>query len=476
MMVSELKSKLCLPLFFAALLVIVSPFAIAKQKADTIVYGDYVVTMVEGEEVVEDGAVAISSNDIVAVGSRKKIDKAYRAKNKLPGKNRILMPGLVNGHTHSAMTLFRGMVDDLDLMDWLTNYIFPMEGQFVNPEFIRIGSELACWEMIRGGTTTFVDMYFYPEVIANVVTDCGLRAVVASPAIDFPSPGFKGWDDSFAAAEKFVKQWQDKNERITPAFGPHSPYTVSPDHLRQVAGSARKLQAPVSMHVAEAPSEITIIKERYSNTPLKHVAQTGLIDTRLIAAHMVHPNAEEIKLIAGKQVGAIHNPTSNLKLAAGISPVTQMLTAGVNVGLGTDGAASNNDLDLWEEMRMAALLHKQKEGDPKALPAQTTLELATRRGAAAIGLGDITGQLKPGMRADMIQVSVASPRLSPMYNVTSHLVYVIDSNDVVTTIVSGKILMADGKVKTLNGAAVKAAADRKAREIAAALASAREAP
>lgn len=468
-MIFENKRKSLSTLCAAAVFVFVSPLAITKQKVDTIIYGDYLVSMVEGQPVIEDGAVAISGYDIVAVGNRQEIDKAYRAKKKLAGKNRILMPGLINGHTHSAMTLFRGMVDDLDLMDWLTNYIFPMEGQFVNPEFIKTGSELACWEMIRGGTTTFVDMYFYPEVIASVVDDCGLRAVIASPSIDFPSPGFKGWDDSFAAAEKFVKQWRNKNERITPAFAPHSPYTVSPEHLRQVAASARKLEAPVSMHVAEAPSEITIIKERYSNTPVNHIAKTGLFDTTLIAAHMVHPNAAEIKLMAGKPVGAIHNPTSNLKLAAGISPVTQMLEAGVLVGLGTDGAASNNDLDLWEEMRMAALLHKQKEGDPKALPAHTTLELATRMGAAAVGLGEVTGQLKPGMRADMIQVSVDSPRLSPMYNVMSHLVYVIDSHDVVTTIVSGKVLMTEGKVKSLNGIAVKAAADRKAEEVAAAL-------
>ncbi len=469
----EQQPNFLLSLFIATLLVLITSFASAKQKADTIVYGDYVVTMVEGQAVIEDGAVVISGRDIVAVGSRQEINRTYRAKKKLAGKNRILMPGLINGHTHSAMTLFRGMVDDLDLMDWLTNYIFPMEGRFVNPEFVKIGSDLACWEMIRGGTTTFVDMYFYPEVIANVVDTCGLRAVIASPAIDFPSPGFKGWDDSFAAAEKFVKQWQNKNERITPAFAPHSPYTVSAEHLRQVASSARKLKAPVSIHVAEAPSEITIIKERYGNTPVKHVAQTGLFETTLIAAHVVHPNAAEIKLMAGKKVGAIHNPTSNLKLAAGISPVTQMLAAGVLVGLGTDGAASNNDLDLWEEMRLAALLHKQKEGDPKALPAQTALELATRRGAAAIGLSEVAGQLKPGMRADMIQVSVASPRLSPMYHVMSHLVYVMDSHDVVTTIVSGKVLMADGKVKSLNGTAVKAAADRKGQEIAAALSSSR---
>lgn len=457
-------------LFSTLLLLAASPLTSAKQKVDSIVYGDYVVTMVEGQELIEDGAVAVTGTNMVAVATRQEIDKAYRTETSLKGKNRILMPGLVNGHTHSAMTLFRGMADDLDLMHWLTNYIFPLEGQFVTAEFVAQGAELACWEMIRGGTTTFVDMYFYPEVIAGVVADCGLRAVIAAPAIDFPSPGFKGWDDSFAAAEAFVSQWQNKNERITTAFGPHSPYTVSADHLREVAVSARRLNAPVSMHIAEAAAETATIKDKYDTTPLLHVADTGLLDTTLIAAHMVHLNSEEIKLIAGKQVGAIHNPTSNLKLAAGIAPLTEMLAAGVLLGLGTDGAASNNDLDLWEEMRLAALLHKQQQNDPKAIPAQTALELATRRGAAAIGLGDSIGQLKPGMRADMIQVSLDSPRLAPMYSAISHLVYVVDSNDVVMTMVSGQVLMAEGKVKTLDGAKIKAAADIKAKQIAAAIA------
>lgn len=456
--------------FVASLLLLASPISAAKQKVDTIIYGDHVVTMVEQQAPIKDGAVAITGTDIIAVDSRRAIDKAYRAKKKLRGKNRILMPGLINGHTHSAMTLFRGMADDRDLMDWLNNYIFPMEGRFVDAEFVRIGTELACWEMIRTGTTTFVDMYFYPQIIAAVVQDCGLRAVIAAPAIDFPSPGFKGWDDSFAAAERFVQQWRNKNERITAAFAPHAPYSVAPEHLRQIADAAARLNAPVSMHIAEAHAETEIIRAKYGNTPVAHVAGTGLFNVRLIAAHMVHPDKEEIALLSRKRVGVIHNPTSNLKLAAGISPVPQMLAAGVSVGLGTDGAASNNDLDLWEEMRLAALLHKHQQGDPKALPAPTALALATRMGAEAAGLEGVTGQLKPGLRADMIQVSLASPRLAPLYNVESHLVYAIDSSDVITTMVSGKVLMADGEVKTLKRKAVRDAAQRMADEIAAAVA------
>lgn len=449
---------------------VLTPACAATPKAvDLIVYGDYLLTMSDGSPVIKNGAVAVTGNQIQAVGTRADIDKNFRAKNTLPGKNRIVMPGLINGHTHSSMTLFRGMADDLELMTWLNQYIFPMEGQFVSPEFIKVGSELACWEMIRGGTTTFVDMYFYPDTIADVAERCGLRAVIASPSIDYPSPGFKGWDDSFQAAVKFVADWQGKNERIIPGFGPHAPYTVSPEHIAQIAQQAIKMNAPVSMHLAESPAETAIVKERYQTTSVTLVDKQGLTNTTLIGAHMVHPTRDEYALLRDKQVGAIHNPTSNLKLASGISPVSEMLKAGVQVGLGTDGAASNNDLDLWEEMRLAALVQKNFTGDPTAVPALAALKMATSMGAAAIGLGEITGQLKPGMRADMIQVSFDSPQLAPVYNVISHLVYAIDSSDVTTTIVSGKILMKDKQVLTLDGTKVKQAADAMAARISAAL-------
>jgi 5-methylthioadenosine/S-adenosylhomocysteine deaminase len=376
------------------------------------------------------------------------------------------MPGLINGHNHSAMVLFRGMADDMKLMEWLNDYVFPMEARFVNPEFIKTGTRLACWEMIRGGTTTFVDMYFYPDVIANVIEQCGLRAVISAPSIDYPSPGFGGWNDSFKAAVDYVSRWKNKNERITPAFGPHAPYTVSPDHIRQVARKALELDVPVSMHIAEAPSELLDIRTRYQNTPVNHVAEQGLLDVRLIAAHMVHPTVEEITMLANKKTGVIHNPTSNLKLAAGVSPVAKMLEAGVLVGLGTDGAASNNDLDMWEEIHLTALIHKNQSKDPTAMPALTALTMATSMGAAAIGLGDQTGILKAGLRADMIQIDISDPRLTPMYNVISQLVYAVDSHDVVTTIVSGRILMEDARVLTLDAGEVRAAAIARTREIA----------
>ncbi|MEM1113220.1 MAG: amidohydrolase family protein, partial [Pseudomonadota bacterium] len=414
-----------------------------------------------------DGAVVISKTEIVAVGSREQIDQQYIAPKSVPGKGRVLLPGLVNGHTHTSMTLFRGMVDDLDLMTWLNNYVFPMEGRFVTPDFVRAGTTLACWEMIRGGTTTFVDMYFYPDEIAGVVERCGLRAVVAAPHIDYPSPGFKGWDDSFAAARDFVGRWQGKHPRITPAFAPHAPYTVSPEHLKATVEAAASSGSLISMHLAEAPAESAYIEENFSTTPVQHVAGLGMYDQQLIAAHMVQLSPADIALTAKSGVGAIHNPTSNMKLGAGISPVPAMLAAGVNVGLGTDGAASNNDLDMWEEVRMAALLHKVKAGDPTALPATTALAMATRIGAAAIRHGDRIGQLKPGMQADMIQVDFSATGRQPVYDITSHLVYTLDANDVVTTIVAGQLLMNEREVLTIDESTLRkdvAAASARVRD------------
>ena len=427
--------------------------AVAQEKVDLIVYGDYVLTMEEGEPVIESGGVAISGERIVAVLPRTALDERYAADRVIPGDDRVVLPGLINGHGHSAMTMFRGMVDDLGLMTWLNDYIFPMEGRFVDPAFVRTGSTLACLEMIRGGTTTFVDMYFYPDEIAGVVDRCGLRAVIAAPHIDFPSPGFKGWDDSFAAASDFVKRWSGKHPRIRPAFGPHAPYTVSPEHIAATADRAAG-QTPVSMHLSEAPVEMETILAAHGRTPVAHVKAQGMLGPNLIAAHMAVLTDEDIELVAANGVGVIHNPTSNLKVGAGVARVPAMLDAGIDVGLGTDGAGSNNDLDLWEEIRLAALLHKGMSGDPTAVPARTALSMATRRGAAAIGWGNEIGQLKPGMQADLIQVTTGELHRMPLYDIVSHLVYVLDASDVTTTIVAGQVLMEDRFVTTIDEAAL----------------------
>jgi len=455
-------------------------FAKDKRKVDLIVLADYLVPMSDKSDlksdksdlpqVVFDGAVAVVGNKIIAIDQREVLLAKFTSSQIISGKNKVLMPGLINAHTHSAMTLFRGMADDLELMPWLNNYIFPMEGFFVKPDFIKTGLELACYEMISGGITTFVDMYFYPEVISKGVEKCGLRAIVGAPMIDFPSPGFKGWDDSFAAAVQYVNQWQGKNERITPAFAPHAPYTVSPAHIKQVAEKARELKVPITIHIAESEAETKIIKDRYQTTPVKHVDNLSLFtDNKVIAAHMVHLSQNEMKILAQKKVGAIHNPTSNLKLAAGISPVVQLIKNKVNVGLGTDGAASNNDLDLWEEIRLAALLHKVTEKNSTVIPAYSALQMATNWGAKSVGLGSDIGQLRVGYKADMIQISLDDLRLQPVYNVISHLVYTIDSQDVVTTVVSGKVLMKDGKVLTVNETKLRKSIEKISKKLAAEL-------
>lgn len=445
----------------------VSLTACSDTNADLIVYGDWVLPMDSAGTRIADGAVVISGDSIVAVGARSRIDARWRAPRTIEGTNRVVLPGLINGHTHAAMTLLRGVADDLELMTWLEQYIFPLEGQFVSPEFVRVGTELACYEMIRSGTTTFVDMYFHPDEVAAAVESCGLRAVIAPSAIDLRSPGFEGWPDAFAAAVDFAERWTGRHPRITPALAPHAPYTVSPEHLREVAAAASRLGVPVTTHVAESAAETADIAARFDGvTPVQHVADQGLFDVPLTAAHMVHLNSDDIERVAAAGVGVVHNPTSNLKLASGIAPVPALLEAGVAVGLGTDGAASNNDLDLWGEIELAALVHKAATDDPTAVPARIALEMATRRGAEAIHQSGAIGRLEVGMQADLIQVDFSRTDALPLYDVVSQLVYLLDAADVRTTIVAGQVLMQEGRVLSIDQNALRAAVRRLASEIA----------
>ena len=437
--------------------IVVAGTAVAEpvKRADLIVRGDFVVTIDAARPVIEDGAVAVKNGDIVAVGPADEVLAAYRTSTVIEGEDRVLMPGLVNGHTHAAMTLFRGIADDLELIEWLTEFIFPAEAEFVDEEFVRVGTQLACWEMIRGGTTTFVDMYFLPDVIAEVVDECGLRAIITAPAIDFPSPGHAGWNDSFASAVSFARRWKNRHRRITPGIAPHAPYTVAPEHLVEAFDAAQSLQVPIHIHLAETLTEVDDILARYGNRPVNHMDATGVLEPRLIAAHMVWPDDQEIALLAARGIGVVHNPVSNMKLASGLSPVPRMLGAGVKVGLGTDGAASNNDLDMWEEINLASLIHKGVALDPTIMPAETVLRMATLGGAEAISLDDEIGALTVGRRADVIQLRLDGPHLTPMYNVISHLVYAADSSDVVTVIVDGNVLMSEGAVLTVDGETVR---------------------
>ncbi|MDJ0761005.1 MAG: amidohydrolase [Woeseiaceae bacterium] len=444
------------------------------DNADMIIKADHVVTMDADLSIIDNGAVAISDGIIIAVGTADEIETAYEADQVIGGDGTVLMPGLVNGHTHAAMTLLRGVADDLALMSWLSNYIFPAEVQFVDSEFVRVGTELACWEMIRGGTTTFVDMYYYPDTIAEVVDACGLRAMISATVIDQRSPDAEDAGDSLRKGVAFIERWQGKNNRITPIFGPHANYTLNGEQLAATREAARPFDAPVSIHVSESPFELQYSKDNYGMTSIEMLDDVGFLDGPTIAAHVVWPTDREIPILVDKKVGVIHNPTSNMKLASGVSPVAKMLAAGVRMGLGTDGTASNNDLDMWEEMRLAALLQKVDSMDPEVLPAADVLRMATSGGAKAIGLGDTVGSLEVGKRADLIQVGFDDVHHVPTFDVISHLVYVTDEQDVETVIVDGRVLMRDGSILTVDterverearafGARIKKALDERNR-------------
>jgi len=455
----------------------------SRQQIDLIIEGDYIVSMDKvragtGREgglgqadgaVYKNAAIAVNEGVIVAIAPANEISTTYQAAETLQGDNRIVMPGLINGHSHAAMTLLRGVAEDLALLDWLNKYIFPAEVEFVDADFVRIGTELACWEMIRGGTTTFVDMYYYPDMAAEVVESCGMRALISATVIDQRSPDAENAADSMTKGLAFIERWKGKNSRITPVFGPHSNYTLNAEQLRAVRDAAIDAGVAINIHMSESPYEVQHSKASYGTTSIELYDSIGFFDAPTVGAHVVWPTDDEIAILVERKVGVIHNPTSNMKTAAGIAPVTKMLEAGVHVGLGTDGAASNNDLDMWEEMRLAALLQKVAQMNPEVLPAKTVLTMATRGGAEAIGLGDTIGSLVVGKRADIIQVSFDDVHFVPTYNVISHLVYVADEQDVTSVVVDGKILMKDKKILTINTERVKKEATELAARIQKAL-------
>ena len=436
-----------------------------RQKIDLIVQGDYVVSMDADGSVYKDAAVAVDQGVIIAVGSAAGIAATYRAADTLPGENRIVLPGLINGHSHAAMTLLRGVADDLALMDWLTNYIFPAEVEFVDPEFVRIGTELACWEMIRGGTTTFVDMYYFPDVVADVVESCGMRALVSATVIDQRSPDAENADDSITKGLAFIDRWKGRSSRVTPIFGPHANYTLNADQLRATREAADEAGVAISIHMSESAFELQYSQSTFGMTSIELFESIGFLDGPTIGAHVVWPTDDEITILADRKVGVIHNPTSNMKTAAGISPVVRMLQAGVRVGLGTDGAASNNDLDMWEEMRLAAFLQKVDRMDPEVMSATTVLTMATSGGAEAIGMDDKVGSITTGKRADIIQVSFDDVHFIPTYDVISHLVYVSDEQDVASVVVDGNVLMNNHEMLTIDTERVRREANALAARI-----------
>ena len=446
-----------------------NPVTETRQQVDLIIAGDHIVSMDKNGTVYKDAAIAVTDGVIVAIGSSSEISSAYISDKILSGDNRIVLPGLVNGHSHAAMTLLRGVADDLALMEWLNNYIFPAEVKFVDADFVRIGTELACWEMIRGGTTTFVDMYYFPDVIAEVVESCGMRAMVSATVIDQRSPDAENAADSLSKGLAFIDRWKGRNSRITPILGPHANYTLNAEQLREVRDAALEAGVSISIHISESPYELEYAKKTYGMTSIDLLDSMDFFDAPTIGAHVVWPTETEISILAERKVGVIHNPTSNMKTAAGIAPITEMLQAGVRVGLGTDGAASNNDLDMWEEMRLAAFLQKVHQMNPEVMPANSVLTMATRGGAEAIGLGESIGSLEVGKRADIIQVSFDDVHFVPTYDVISHLVYVADEQDVTTVVVDGNVLMKDRGILTIDTDRVRTEATALAARIQKAL-------
>lgn len=447
---------------FTALLITISISALAFPQrraasapgAHTIISGGTVVTMDRNRRVIENGAVAIRNDRIVAVGTRADIARRYRGARVIDATGRVVIPGLINTHTHVPMSLFRGISDDLDLNDWLTKYIFPAEAKNVDEEFVRAGTRLGLAEMIRGGTTTYCDMYYFEDAIADETKRAGVRGVLGETIIQFPVADNKTFPEAIAYTDRYVRKWRN-DPLIVAAVAPHAPYTLSTDQLREVSRLAERLNAPLVIHVAETKKERDDIQSQYGTTPVKYLERIGFLNDRVIAAHTVFVTDEEIDILNRRGVGAGHCPQSNMKLASGTAPVPAMLAKNVAVGLGTDGAASNNDLNMWEEMDSAAKLHKLVSGDPKTLSAEQAFEMATIRGARALDLDRITGSIEEGKRADIAIVDLDSLHQTPMYNVYSHLVYATKASDVRTVIINGQIVMLDRVLLTLNESAIK---------------------
>ncbi|MCB1025551.1 MAG: amidohydrolase [Acidobacteria bacterium] len=432
----------------------------AQQKTvDLIILGGTVVTMDAGKRVIENGSVAIEKNKIVAVGTSKEITDHYTSRKKIFARGKVVIPGLINTHTHIPMTLFRGIADDLDLQEWLTKYIFPAEGKNVDENLVRVGTRLGLAEMIRGGTTTYCDMYYFEGAIADETVKAGLRGVLGETVIDFPSPDFKTFDAALAGTEAFIRKWQN-NALVTPAVAPHAPYTVSEEHLKAASALAKRLNAPLIMHLAEAQTETDFIQENKGMRPIEYIDKIGFFTDKTIAAHVIQANTKELEILKKNDVGIAHNPQSNMKLAAGVAPVPEMLAMNLRVGLGTDGAASNNDLDLWEEMDTAAKLHKVFSKDPKVVSAEEAFTMATIGGARALHMEKTIGSIETGKLADIVIVDFDTLHQTPFYNLYSQLVYATKASDVRTVVVNGEIIMIDRRFLTLDEKTIKREANQ----------------
>ncbi|MGW8287635.1 MAG: amidohydrolase family protein [Desulfobulbales bacterium] len=400
-------------------------------------------------ESIAPGYIAIKDEKIMKLGPMRDLPAGYKADKIIEGRSKLVMPGLINCHTHAPMTLFRGLADDLPLMTWLQEYIFPAEAKSVNPEMVYWCSKLAAIEMILSGTTTVADGYFLEDRVAEAFVECGIRSVAAQGVIDFPAPGVPDPAQNVAVAEEFINCWQFQNNLLTPAVFCHSPYTCSPETLKRSKKMADREKVKFFLHLSETISEVDQIRKQHGTTPVRYLDKLGILDSNTICIHCVWLEHEEIEILARSGAKVVSCPQSNMKLGAGIAPLKEMLAADISVGLGTDSCASNNRLDMFYEMDICAKLHKVKDLDPTSLPAHTVLQLATSGGAAVLGLEKDIGSLAPGKRADLILVDIAQSHLQPFYT-SNLLVYSASGSDVSTVIINGKVVMEDRVVLTVN--------------------------
>ena len=444
----------------AALLAIVAVTLHAAEAVDRIWSARYVVTMDAQHRVIENGAVAVRGSRIVAVDTRAAIDRHFTAPQRLDRAEAVLIPGLIDTHTHAAMSLFRGIADDLTLQDWLEHYIFPAEARNVTPDFVLWGTRLACLEMMLSGTTTFTDMYYFEDRAAQAVKEAGMRGVLGETIIGFPVPDAKTPRDSLAWTEGYIQRYRN-DSLVTPAVAPHALYTNSAETLKAARALANKYSVPLVMHVAETQRENEDCEKQHGARAVPYLASLGVFDGLTVAAHCVWVDHHDMEILLQHGVGVAHCPSSNMKLGSGIAPVTAMLAMGIHVGLGPDGpAGSNNDFDLMEEMNLAADLQKVATMDPRSVPAEQALAMATIGGARVIGREHDLGSLEAGKLADMVMIRLDRPHAVPLYNIYSQLVYALKGSDVRDVMVNGRVIVSDSRSLTLDAGVIM----QKARE------------
>ena len=414
---------------------------------------------------IPEGALAVSEGCITALGPKAHVENSFEARRTIDAGGGLIMPGLVNAHTHAPMALFRGLADDLPLKVWLEEYIFPAEAKWVDEDFVYWGTLLSCAEMIRSGTTTFADGYFFEDQVARAVQESGLRAILGQGILDFPTPDSPSPAESIRKAEAFLRQTR-ASSLIRPALFPHSLYTCSPGLLKRSQNLAELYGVPLIIHLAETQMELKEIYEKYGQSPINYLEKLGLLSPSLIACHCVWLSEAEMELLARRGGKVVHCPESNMKLACGVAPVPELLARGVPVGLGTDGCASNNNQDIFQEMDTAAKLHKVHRLDPTVMPADVVLQMATLGGAKVLGLDQEIGSLTVGKRADIIILELNCPHLLPIYNFASHLVYAATGADVRDVIIDGRLIMQDRKLINLDEEIILGEARRWNKKIA----------